>query len=95
MSYTQLYQASSATSDDTRYVQISRFISSATCTFLIIYIQFLLNKYPATYFICKYFEIKRCIENQKVKVADEIKRDICLYLVSSDVANDIWYNEVP
>ena len=53
----------------------------------------MLNKYPATYFICKYFEIKRYIDNQKVKVADEIKRDICLYLVSSDVADDIWYNE--
>ena len=26
--------------------------------------------------------------NQKVQVADKIKRDICKYLVSSDVADD-------
>ena len=37
---------------------------------------------------------KRLIDYQKVKVADEIKRDICLYLVSSDEADDIRYSEV-
>ena len=35
---------------------------------------------------------KRYIDNQKVQVADEIKRDIWKYLVSSDVADDAWYN---
>ena len=35
------------------------------------------NKYPATCFICQNFEIKRYIDNQKVQVVDEIKRDIC------------------
>ena len=33
MLYTWLYQTSSATSDDTRYLQISRLFSSANCTF--------------------------------------------------------------
>ena len=37
---------------------------------------------------------KRYIDNQKVQVANEIKRDIWKYLVSSDVANDAWYNYV-
>mgnify|MGYP003687826857 FL=1 len=32
------------------------------------------------------------IADQKVQVADEIKRDIWKYLVSSDVADDAWYN---
>ena len=32
------------------------------------------------------------IAKQKVQVADEIKRDIWKYLVSSDVAGDAWYN---
>ena len=35
------------------------------------------NKFLATRFICHNFEIKRYINNQKVQVADEIKRDIC------------------
>ena len=48
------------------------------------------NKYPATRFICHKFEIKRYIDNQTVQVADEIKRDIWKYLVSS-VADDAWY----
>ena len=35
------------------------------------------NKYPPTRFICHNFEKKnRYIDNQKVQVADEIKRDI-------------------
>ena len=46
------------------------------------------NKYPATRFICRNFDNKRHIDNQKVQVADETKRDICKYLVSSDVADD-------
>ena len=45
------------------------------------------NKYPATRFISQNFEIKLYIDNQNVQVADEIKRDICLFLVSSDVAD--------
>ena len=31
-------------------------------------------------------------EDQKVQVADEIKLDIWKYLVSSDVADNAWYN---
>ena len=31
------------------------------------------------------------IDDQKVQVADEIKRDIWKYLVSSDVIDDAWY----
>ena len=38
------------------------------------------------------FAKKRYIDNQKVQVADEIKRDIWGYLVSSEVADDAWYN---
>ena len=34
------------------------------------------NKYPATRFICANFDNKRQIDNQKVQVADEIKRGI-------------------
>ena len=34
------------------------------------------------------------IDDQKVQVADEIKRDIWKYLVSSDVADDVWYNDM-
>ena len=34
------------------------------------------------------------IDNQKVQVADEIKPDVWKYLVSSDVADDAWYNYV-
>ena len=44
-------------------------------------------KYPATRFICQNFDKKPDIDNQKVQVADEIKRGICKYLVSSDVAD--------
>ena len=32
------------------------------------------------------------IADQKVQIAEEIKRDIWKYLVSSDVADDAWYN---
>ena len=32
------------------------------------------------------------IDDQKVQVADENKRDIWKYLVSSDAAEDAWYN---
>ena len=32
------------------------------------------------------------IGDQKVQVADENKCDIWKYLVSSDVADDAWYN---
>ena len=32
------------------------------------------------------------MDYQKVQVADEIKRDIWKYLVSSDVADDALYN---
>ena len=46
------------------------------------------NKYPASRFICQNFDNQRHIDNQKVQVADEINRDICKYLVSSDVADD-------
>ena len=46
------------------------------------------NKYPATRFIYQNVDNKRHIDNQKVQVADEIKRDICKYLVSSDEADD-------
>ena len=34
------------------------------------------------------------IDDQKVQVADEIRRDIWNYLVSSDVADDAWYNDI-
>ena len=47
------------------------------------------NKYPATRLICANFDKQRYINNQKVQVANEIKRDICKYLVSSDVADDV------
>ena len=46
------------------------------------------NKYPATRFILANFDKKRYIDNQKVQIADEIKRDIWKYLVSSAVADD-------
>ena len=35
---------------------------------------------------------KMNIDDQKVQVADEIKRDIWYDLVSFDVADDAWYN---
>ena len=35
------------------------------------------NKYPASRFICQNLDKERYNENQKVQVADEIKRDIC------------------
>ena len=47
------------------------------------------NKYPATRFICQNFDNKRYIAYQKVQVADEIKGDIWIYLVSSDVEDDV------
>ena len=34
------------------------------------------------------------IADEKVQVADEIKRDIWKYLVSSDVVDGAWYSEV-
>ena len=37
---------------------------------------------------------KMDIADQKVQVAEEIKRDIWKYLVSSDVADDAWYNDM-
>ena len=46
------------------------------------------NKYPATRFICQNFDKTTDIDNQKVRVVDEIKRDICECLVSSDVEDD-------
>ena len=41
--------------------------------------------------MCQDFDKKTNIADQKVHVADEIKRDIWKYLVSSDVADDAWY----
>ena len=48
------------------------------------------NKYPTTRFTCIYqnFDKTTGIDNKKVRVFDEIKRDICKGLVSSDVADD-------
>ena len=46
------------------------------------------NKYPATRFICQNLNKERYIANQNVQVADEIKRDIWKYLVSSYVEDD-------
>ena len=34
----------------------------------------------------------RYIDSQKVEVAEQIKRDIWEYLLSSDVVDDAWYN---
>ena len=45
------------------------------------------NKYPATRFIFQDFD-KNEYDDKKVQEADEIKRDIWKYLVSSDVADD-------
>ena len=39
------------------------------------------NKNSATRFLCQNFDNKRHIDNQKVQVVDEIKRDIWEYLV--------------
>ena len=44
--------------------------------------------------MCEFRPQKKDIDNQKVQVTDEIKRDIWKYLVSSDVADDAWYNNV-
>ena len=49
------------------------------------------NKYPATRFIFQNFYKKGKLITNKVQVADEIKRDIWKYLLSSDVADDAWY----
>ena len=38
------------------------------------------------------FDKKRYIDNKKVQVADEVMRVIWGYLVSSNVADDTWYN---
>ena len=46
------------------------------------------NKYLATRFICQDFDEKFNIADQKVQAAEGIKRDMCKYLVSSDVADD-------
>ena len=46
------------------------------------------NKYPAARFISQNFDKKRHIDNKKVQVADEIKRDIWIYFASCDVADD-------
>ena len=40
------------------------------------------------------FNKKRYIYNEKVQVADEIKRDIWIYLETSDVTDGAWYSEV-
>ena len=50
------------------------------------------NKYPVTRFKSQDFDNNPFIDNQKVQVVDEIKRDLWKYLVSSDVADDAWYN---
>ena len=42
------------------------------------------------YFWKKNWYIDTCNKEQ-IHVADEIKRDIWKYLVSSDVADDAWY----
>ena len=57
------YLVSSDVEDDARYQ--AHIISSFA------------TRYLATRFIYHNFEIKRHIDNQKVLVADEIKRDIC------------------
>ena len=47
------------------------------------------KKIPSYSFLCQNFDNKWYIDNQKVQVAGEIKRDICKYLqVASDVADD-------
>ena len=51
------------------------------------------NKYPDARFICHILKT-RYIENQKVQVPYEIKRNICKYLAFSDVADDAWYTNV-
>ena len=53
-----------------------------------VFMSFLLKIKNATCFICQKFDNKRYIDNQKVQEADEIKQDICKYLVSSDVEDD-------
>ena len=50
------------------------------------------NKYPDTRFICQNFDNKRFVDNLNVQVADEIKRDIWKFLISSDVAYNYVYN---
>ena len=52
------------------------------------------NKYQATRFKCKNVGKNRYIDNQKVQIVDEIKRDIWKYLLSSDVADNAWYKYV-
>ena len=50
------------------------------------------NKYPATRFICKDFDKKMNIDDQKVQVADDIKRYVWKYLVWSCMHYIIFYN---
>ena len=52
------------------------------------------NKYPATRFIWYNFDKKNGYWYQKVKKADEIKPDICKYLISFEVADDACYDYV-
>ena len=155
MLYKQLYEESSAMSDDTRYFQISRLISSAIHTFWLSMYRLLSKlwhvKRRLGYLFCtennvihiiissiichvRWYQIlsythlissvsctlsylsypwhikrvagvlfcternvihnKRHVDNQKVQVADEIKRDNRKYLGFSVVADDAWYNYV-
>ena len=52
------------------------------------------KKYPATRFICANFDKKRYIDYQKVQVADEIKRGVWKYQVSSNVIDNSRCNYV-
>ena len=52
------------------------------------------NKYPAPRFICHNFDKNCILIFKKVQVADEIKRDIWIYLETSDVTDGAWYSEV-
>ena len=45
------------------------------------------NKYPRSFYMSGFWQ-KMNIADQKVQVADEIKRDIYEYVVSSDVTDD-------
>ena len=52
------------------------------------------NKYPSPRFIFHNFDKNCILIFKKVQVADEIKRDIWKYLVSSDVVDVACYSEV-
>ena len=43
--------------------------------------------------MCDFWQ-KKDIDNQKVQVADEFKREIRKYLVKTDLADDAWYINV-